>query len=138
MRTAKRSLLAFGVAAVIVAPPTPRARAQSRPSAIMATASADLRTWDGVVDRLIREGTLRVRATNDDLLLPGRLHERLDQYVDGVRVFGGDLVRQTENGVTISMFGTVYSDVAVGAAAAMTPEDARAVVAGVSDRQRCS
>jgi bacillolysin len=132
MRTAKRSLLAFGLAAAIAVPSTPRARAQSRPSAIMATTAADLRAWDGVVDRLIREGTLRVRTTNDDLLLAGRLHERLDQYVDGVRVFGGDLVRQTENGVTVSMFGTMYSDVTVDTAAAMTPEDARAIVARLS------
>lgn len=132
MRTVKLGLLVVCVAAVIAARAAPRARAQSRPSAITATSAADIRTWDSAVDRLTRDGALRVRATSEDLLLPGRVHERLDQYVDGVRVFGGDLARQTENGVTISIFGTMYPGVAVDVAAAMTPEDARAIVARLS------
>lgn len=132
MRTVKPGLLVVCVAAVIAARAAPRARAQSRPSAITATSAADIRTWDSAVDRLTRDGALRVRATSEDLLLPGRVHERLDQYVDGVRVFGGDLARQTENGVTISIFGTMYPGVAVDVAAAMTPEAARAIVARLS------
>jgi Zn-dependent metalloprotease len=132
MRAVKAGLLFVCAAAVIAIHDAPRVRAQSRPSAIAATSAADIRMWDGAVDRLARDGALRVRATSEDLLLPGRAHERLDQYVDGVRVFGGDLVRQTDNGVTVSIFGTLYSGLAVNRAAAMTPEDARAIVARLS------
>ncbi|MBI3491610.1 MAG: peptidase M4 family protein [Acidobacteria bacterium] len=132
MRTAKLGLLVVCAAALIAGRTGPRVRAQSRPSTIAATALADVRAWDGAVDRMTRDGTLRVRARSEDVLLPGRLHERFDQYFDGVRVFGGDLVRQTENGVTISIFGTIYPDVSVDVATTMAPDDARAIIVRLS------
>ncbi|MBI3400440.1 MAG: peptidase M4 family protein [Acidobacteria bacterium] len=132
MRTVTLGLLGAAAAVMMAAHVTPRARAQSRPSVVTATSAADLRAWDGAVDRLKRDGRLRVRAASDDPLVPGRAHERLDQYAGGVRVFGGDLVRQTDNGVTVSIFGTMYPDAPVDVAAAMPPENARAIVARLS------
>ena len=43
---------------------------------------------------MLRSGELRVRQTRDDTLIPGRTHERADQYYRGVRVFGADVARQ--------------------------------------------
>ena len=50
----------------------------------------------------MRSGELRIRQTREDTLLPGRTHERANQYYRGVRVFGGDVARQLRNGVTES------------------------------------
>ena len=35
----------------------------------------------------------------------GRTHERYEQYVNGIRVVGGEVTRQIANGVTTSIFG---------------------------------
>ena len=44
-------------------------------------------------------------------MLGGREHERLDQYHQGVRVFGGELVRQADGGQTVSVFGALYAGI---------------------------
>src|SRR5262245_35436987 len=82
--------------------------AQVRRQAVAATSFADLRSWDATVDRMKRDDVLRVRRTIDDTELSGRLHERLDQFYKGVRVYGGDIARQTDRGLTVSIFGTIY------------------------------
>src|ERR1019366_10486695 len=64
---------------------------QARGTAVAATALNDIRSWDSAVDRMQRDGDLQVRATADDTLMPGRTHERLDQFYKGVPVFGGDI-----------------------------------------------
>ena len=60
---------------------------------------------------MMRSGELRIRQTREDTLLPGRTHERANQYYRGVRVFGGDIARQLRNGVTESLFGTIYEGI---------------------------
>src|SRR5436309_7364256 len=70
-----------------------------------------LRQWDATVDRMQRDGDLRVRRLHDDTLMRGRTHERLAQFHRGVRVWGADMTRQLENGQTISIFGMIYSDI---------------------------
>src|SRR5215212_8158238 len=76
--------------------------AQARHGAVrIAAASAtQVRDWDARVDRMLRAGELRVRSTRQDTLMPRRTHERADQYYRGVRVYGGDVTRQLENGTT--------------------------------------
>src|SRR5262249_34315760 len=86
-------------------------RAQARPTRVNATTSADLRTWDVTVDRMTRDGSLRLRRTIVDTELSSRMHERLDQYYRGVRVYGGDIARQTDYGLTVSIFGTIYEGI---------------------------
>ena len=78
---------------------------------ITAGSSAERRAWASRIDRMIRSGELRVRQTREDTLLPGRTHERSNQYYRGVRVFGGDVARQLRGGATESVFGTVYANV---------------------------
>jgi bacillolysin len=103
--------------------------AQSRPPTIIAaTTSSALRSWDASVDLMLRDGSLRVRRTDDDTLIADRVHERMDQYYDGVRVFGGDVTRQTDHGLTLSIFGTMYEDIALSVDPAITSSDAAAVV----------
>jgi Zn-dependent metalloprotease len=113
------------------------AGAQQRrpPTRIEARTLADIRAWDGRIRSMERGGELRVRQRRPDLRVRGRLHERLDQYHRGVRVFGGDLARQLANGQLVSVFGQLYADIqidttpAVEADAARTAVEARAGVA---------
>jgi bacillolysin len=104
-------------------------RAQGRPSrSITATDPASLRSWDSAVDSMVRDGSLRLRRTTDDTLMSDRVHERLNQYYKGIRVQGGDVARQTDRGVSVSIFGTVYPDINVGVDPALTTSDAAAIV----------
>jgi thermolysin len=104
-------------------------RAQDRPlRSIAATDPASLRSWDATVDSMVRDGSLQVRRTTDDTLISDRAHERLNQYYNGVRVHGGDVARQTERGVSVSIFGTVYADINLSVDAAITTSDAAAIV----------
>ena len=57
--------------------------------AVNERSAGQMRDWDGRLDRMIREGDLRVRERRQDALVTGRMHERADQYFRGVRVFGG-------------------------------------------------
>jgi Zn-dependent metalloprotease len=85
----------------------------------------ELREWDGRINALERSGGLALRTVRADTLLTGRAHERYDQYVGGVRVFGGDIARQTGTGVTESVFGIVYDRIDIPTTPTLSEEDAR-------------
>jgi bacillolysin len=121
--------LVLGVA-VLATSATPHGQTDGQPPAgrgVTVTAGAqDLRAlseWDRQVTRLSDSGALRLATTRDDTLIPGRSHERFDQYVQGVRVFGAQLVRQVSDGQAVSVFGTYYPDIAIDTRAAIS-EDA--------------
>jgi bacillolysin len=57
------------------------------------------------------------------------VHERLDQYYRGVRVFGGDVARQSQDGQIISAFGTIYPDIRIDPMPRLEEEDARTLIA---------
>ena len=103
-------------------------RAQMRTRTISATSFADLRSWDATVDRMKRDDSLRVRRTIEDTALPGRVHERLEQFHRGVRVYGGDIARQTDHGVTISIFGTLYEGLDLDVDPTLSIDDLNAVL----------
>ena len=100
---------------------------QARPTAV-SRRSFRIFARDQRVDRMMRGDELRVRRIVDDLLLPGRVHERLDQFHDGVRVFGGDIARQTQGGLTVSIFGTIHPDIDIDVSPAISADDVRAIV----------
>jgi len=81
---------------------------------------------------MVRDGQLRSRGEEADLMLEGRSHERLDQYHQGVRVFGGELVRQADRGQTVSVFGSVHTGIRVDVEPALSPQDAARIVADVA------
>jgi bacillolysin len=87
-----------------------------------------MRQWDALVDSLQRSGELRLRQHRTDALIAGREHDRLDQYYKGVRVFGGDVARQMERGITVSLFGTVYDDIDIDPDPALGVDKARAAI----------
>jgi Zn-dependent metalloprotease len=121
--------LCLATAAVAAAVWLPRTvHAQIRASSIRATDAASIRQWDSMIDRMLRTGELRVRRTDDDTLVAGRAHERLSQLYKGVPIYGGELTRQTDNGLTVSLFGTVYENVQLDVTPKLTSADAAAVI----------
>lgn len=97
------------------------------PTTIVATGGAALRGWDQTIDSMSRAGDLRVRRVDQDSAVAERTHERMDQYYKGVPVRGGDVVRQTERGSTVSIFGTVYEGIALDVTPKLSADDALAV-----------
>lgn len=80
-----------------------------------AMAPADIRTWDRVIDASERDGGLRVIATDVDPLVPGREVQRLQQFHQGVPVWGAEVVRDDARGVTQSLFGALAASPALEA-----------------------
>src|SRR5207247_2099987 len=99
---------------------------QARPIAVAATRGVDgtLRTFDAQVDQMLRTRDLRVREAMRDADLPGRRHERLDQYHRGVRIIGGDLTRQIASDGTVSVFGMLHSGIDIDTAPRLSADEA--------------
>lgn len=134
MRALNPPVRATAVFAVLAAPlATLHLGAQqsaTEPSRIATESLADVRAWDTTVDRMTRDGGLRLRQRRDDPMLESRTHERLDQFHKGVRVYGADLSRQMEDGLTTSVFGSVHPQIPLDdVTPTLTAAEARAVIA---------
>jgi bacillolysin len=92
------------------------------------SSTQNMRPADALVDSLQRSGELRVRQHRTDTLKAGREHDHLDQYYNGVRVFGGDVARQTERGITVSLFGTVYEGIELDTNPGLSADEARGAI----------
>jgi len=91
--------------------------------------SADLAAWDRQVSVLEQGGMLERISSDVDQAMPSRIHERLVQQFQGVRIFGGDVTRQLDQfGQAASIFGTIYPDVAVDTTPTVSLDDARDLV----------
>jgi len=128
-RPARRVLAILAVlAAAFLTSAHPSAQAGTGRRTVAAAGDRDARTWDAQIARLLRDGQLRSRGEEADLMLDGRSHERLDQYHEGVRVFGGELVRQAVGGQTVSVIGALYAGIRLDVEPAIGPRDAAAIV----------
>ena len=78
-----------------------------------ATQESELRLTDRFVDHLVRTNQLRINKIVTDTLIPTRQHERFSQYHQGLKVYGAEVTRQTEAGVTVSIFGRFYPDIKI-------------------------
>src|SRR5438552_4995008 len=115
--------------AILALSPEPAAQMRSLVVAAGSESPDRLREWDIRVDRMEGAGELRRRQVNDDPLLPGRQHERVQQMYRGVPVWGADITRQSERGVTMSILGSVYDGMAIDTEPRLTPENARDAIA---------
>lgn len=116
-------------ALVLLAACAAAVRAEGPPARHLAvSAGAELRQWDTTIDRMMKEGSLSVRKVQEDTMLPGRQHERLAQSFEGVPIFGGEIVRQIERGGTVSVFGTLYENIAIDVTPAISKAQAEAAV----------
>ena len=85
---------------------------------------AELQAWDARIDGMLRAGELVVASRYDDPTLPGRTHEYAAQLVGGVPVLGGGVTRQFDRGATVSAFGTLHENLALGTMPAITAAEA--------------
>jgi Zn-dependent metalloprotease len=83
---------------------------QRRQTISVADVSA-LRNLDAAIDRQLRTGDLRAYRTRENTFLAGGLSESLAQYHQGIPVYGADLTRQTDGGITTSVFGTQFTGI---------------------------
>jgi thermolysin len=104
------------------------AHAQHRPTMVTLAGANDLRSWDGTIDAMARDGSLHLRRLEQDVLVTGRAHERFEQRHHGIPVYGGDVSRQTSGGVTVSLFGTIYTDIDVDTEPVLSVDAAAAIV----------
>ena len=96
-----------------------------RESRVAAVAGSEARIWGARVDALQAQGALRLASVQPDADFPGRQHRRYEQLIDGVRVFGAQLVRQMdEQGETLSVFGRLQEGIAADTVPAITPNQA--------------
>src|SRR5262245_55430158 len=103
-------------------------QSQVKPLTIAPASGAAVRDWDITVNRMLRARELEVRLSRNDTLLPGRTVEQLDQYHQGVRVWGGSLSRQLVGNLAVSVFGQLYEDISVNVEPTVTQDEAKAAV----------
>ena len=87
-----------------------------------------LRSWDATVDSLRRSGELTLIRTRADTVLRGRTHQRYQQYVNGIRVVGGEITRQTSGGLTTSIFGALHEVTGLPDSPAVSEDRAREIL----------
>lgn len=101
------AVVVAGAAFVLAMNIEPSAQQPSPMLRIAATTPADLRTWDQTVTAQLRTADLRLVSVERDPSIPARLVERMQQYYQGVPVFGAQIVRDSDSGVAQSIFGEV-------------------------------
>lgn len=99
-------------------------------SQLLTTSGPALRESDDRVLRMERDRELRLRTVQVDTLIPGRAHHRLDQYYKGVPVFGGEVVRETDGQVTLSVTTSIYSGIDISPNPTLSQADALRVFQG--------
>jgi thermolysin len=110
----------------------PVAQIRSQAIAVGSDSLDRLRDWDVRVDQLTRSGDLELRDEHQDTLLPARRHERLRQLYHGIPVWGADVARQSERGVTVSIFGWLHEGINIDTGPKLLPSEARDVIARLS------
>ena len=93
---------------------------------LAASDGVDLEQADSRVRRLLQSGELRRIRVDEDTQLPGRQHERLQQYHKGVPVWGIEVVRQVAGGRAVSIFGTFYDGLDLDVTPKLTAREAEA------------
>src|SRR5262249_50084424 len=114
---------ALALASALAAP----AHAAGRALAVTSTRAADfeLRAWDRQIDVMLRAGDARVREVVRDAMLPNRRHERIVQYVHGVRVVGAEVTRQPAPDGVVSVLGLLHADIDIDTNPRLSAEDGR-------------
>ena len=91
---------------------------------ISATTIESLRSWDTFVTQRSRSGQLRLLSADVDPMLPTHTVERYQQLHNGVPIWGGEIVRDSEQGVPISIFGSLSPDLDLSVVPDLSRQDA--------------
>ena len=93
---------------------------------VWASAPSEVPAIANEVDVMLDSGRLVYERSQVDGTFPGRHHERMNQYHNGIRVFGGQLVWQKQRGLVLSVTGNVYDAVDVDTTPTITESQAEA------------
>src|SRR5262249_5715075 len=107
---------------------SPSVHAQGRVTRVTASAAHEVAAWDQRIQALAADGSLRLRQSRADTLMPGRRHDRFAQVYRGVRVFGGEIARQSDAAGAVSVFGTFYEGIDLDPRPTLSADQARALV----------
>lgn len=99
-----------------------------RVAMVLPASLSELRAWDARLDRMLRDGDLRVASERDDTVLPGRRHQRLQQVHLNVPLVGGGATRQLRDGQTVSLLASLYQDIDVSPEPQLTAAQAKAAI----------
>ena len=117
--------------------PTPPANRADRPTSapIIAGTPSESGRWSGWLDERLRDGRLALKSRWSDPVVVGRIVERLEQRIDGIPVFGGEVVVQRRGDALEAIFGVLNEMPVREGRPAMTPASARRAIeqaAGIS------
>jgi bacillolysin len=105
------------------------------PTAVAAADRPSVVAWAQRIDSMQRAGSLRLASSREDTMLPGRVHDRFDQYAGDVPIFGAQLVRQRSADGVETIFGSVYpDDLGISLSPKLSVEDAVARVTAIAGR----
>ena len=96
------------------------------------SSQAETEAAETLVARMLDDGELVLEGSHGDSQLPGRQHEGFGQLHNGVAVYGASISRQTMGGETVSIFGTIYTDIDVNLNPTLSLGDATTRMEGVS------
>lgn len=103
---------------------------------VHATQLDDLRSWDNYVAARERTGNLRVLTVDDDPLVPARRIERLQQFHDGVPIWGATIVRDLDrSNVPQSFFGVLSPDLTLSVVPSIPAAAARTALRAIGGSQ---
>ena len=109
-------LLCTAIAAVVFAGSaqlTGQAPVENGRSVALAASDDTLRAALNHVDAMLTGGRLNISSVHDDTMIAGRAIERLDQFHEGLPVFGGQVVRQMDGRAIVSVTGRLYESLDV-------------------------
>ena len=107
--------------------------AQTASTVVAPTTANAIRQWDTDVNRMVRNGELHVRRERADTLLPGRTLQQLDQYVNGVRIWGASVSRQLSGASAVSVFGVLHGATDVDVTPTISQDGATRTIEAVGD-----
>jgi len=119
------------IAAVLVSTAVYTQPARGRRVSVAATSPAVVSAWNDVLAQMERAGDLRTTCVEDDLQVPGRRFERLQQSYKGVPIWGADIVRETDGASVRSVFGKLHNDLDLNTVPGITGDQAKSVIAEV-------
>jgi thermolysin len=102
--------------------------ADSRRITLAATTQSALADSNSVITRMVQAGELTSVRILDDPQIAGRQTQTLQQVYKGIPVEGGSVTLQRAGQTTVSVFGTLFSDVSVNITPAIASIDAARII----------
>jgi bacillolysin len=100
---------------------------------MQAVSPGDVRPLDARIDAMLADGRLNTVYVREDVMIEGRIHERLAQRHKGLEVWGADVTRQRGPSGTVTIFGRLVDVPAdLELKPHVSPEGARAIAAQIA------